>query len=279
MNHIVARRVGHRTVLSSARASSPLKFVAPSFGDRSSTAMCLVTLGGGLVDGDSIDVDVTVEPGATLVLFTQATTKVFRGASRQSLRAQVHGTLVWLPDPVACFRGARYTQDVDVTLHGEGSCVLLDGFTSGRAAFGDRWAFDALTTRTTISLANLGADRAIVRDALRLDVRDGDVSERMDRFEAMATLFVVGPRVRPLFEPVMTPAHAEDAEDADGSRVVAAPSRLPKPVGLDSTNEAPSAGAMVRIAGTNPTEVLDEVRSRLRNLPEIDVVDPFSARK
>jgi hypothetical protein len=101
--------------------------------------VCLLTFGGGLVDGDAIDVDLRVEAGATLV-FTQATAKAFRGSSRQTIRAEVHGTLVFLPDPVACFAGSRYRQRVDITLHGEGSAVTLDGFTSGRAAFGDRWA-------------------------------------------------------------------------------------------------------------------------------------------
>ena len=133
---LVARAVGGRTVLATARADSPLRFVQPTFAGTSSAAVCLVTFGGGLVDGDRIEVDVEVERGATLLVFTQASTKVFRGSSSQCLRARVDGTLLLLPDPVAAFAGARYTQRVDVELGADGACVLFDGYTSGRAAFG-----------------------------------------------------------------------------------------------------------------------------------------------
>jgi len=49
--------------------------------------------------------------------------------------------------------------------------------------------------------------------------------------------------------------------------VVAAPSALPS-----------GDGAIVRIAATSPARALAEARARLRNLPEIDVVDPFASR-
>lgn len=128
--------------------------------------VCFVTFGGGLIGGDSLELDLHVAEGATLVVFTQATTKVFRGASTQCTRAVVHGTLVLLPDPVACFRASSFTQRVDITLCGRGSVVALDGFTSGRPAFGDRWAFEALDA------ALVGANLVtMARDALR--VREG----------------------------------------------------------------------------------------------------------
>src|SRR5690606_34777825 len=123
-----------RTALAVSHASSPLRFLRPTFPGASCAAVCLVTFGAGLVDGDTISLDVVVEPGATLVLFTQASTKVFRGRARQSLRARVEdgGTLVALPDPVAPFAGADYEQRVEVELAGaDARCVVLDGVTSG----------------------------------------------------------------------------------------------------------------------------------------------------
>ena len=259
VGRVHARREGDRTVLTQVHATSPLRFVRPTFPGTRSATLCLVTFGGGLVDGDVIEVDLRVDAGATLVVFTQATTKAFRGASRQELRAEVHGTLVLLPDPVACFRGARYRQRVDITLHGEGSAVTLDGFTSGRAAFGERWAFDAIDLATTIRDGARG-DRIVVRDALRLDGADAPIAPRLDAFEAIATVLAVGPRAEPVARSILAPALAT----AD---LAAAPSPL-----------ASGAGAIVRIAATSPSRALDEARARLRNLPDIDVVDPFASR-
>lgn len=257
---LVATRSGARSAstLSHAFATSPLRFVRPTFPGSSAAAVCLVTFGGGLVDGDSVDLDVTVEPGAALLVFTQATTKVFRGRARQSLRAKVAGTLVLLPDPVACFRDAHYEQRVEIDLQGpNASCVVLDGFTSGRAAYGERWAFGSLDTRTVVRRDG----RKILHEAFNLDARDGSIAERLDRFECFATLLAIGSGASPVRAGILSRARGRD--------LVAAPSPLP----------VSSDGAVVRIAGMNPLGVIDEVQRRLRNLPEMDVVDPFTARR
>lgn len=251
--HIVARQVGARTELAIARASSPVRLLRPTFPGSRSAAVCVVTFGAGLVDGDAIHLDVHVEHGATLVLFTQASTKVFRGSATQSLTAHVQGTLIALPDPVAPFGGASYTQRVDVALHGaEARCVVMDGFTSGRPAFGERWAFERIDLRTTIRRGQ----RVLLRDALRLDAKDGSVARRMARFDAMLTL------VSASADPVSRAIAGSDEVWRD--LVVAASLR-------DDL-------AVARIAATSPERALAAARTRLRNLPEMGAVDPFGSR-
>ena len=106
-----------------------------------------------------------------------------------------------------------------------------------------------------------GADRRVlVRDALHLDRRDGLIAPRTGRFEAFATLLSVGPRAQSVTRGLLDPSVVTH-------EVVAAPSPLPG--GL---------GAIVRIAGTSPELTLGEARRRLRNLHDIDVVDPFASR-
>lgn len=245
---IVARAENRRTVLDVLYASSPLRFLRPVFPGCNAAVVCLVSFGAGLVSGDAIDLDVRVEKDAVLVLFTQASTKVFRGAAMQTLRADVEGTLVVLPDPVAAFAGARYRQRVDVALRGAGSCVLLDGFTSGRAAYGERWSMDALDLRTTVTRD--GA--TIARDALVLDRRDGSIAARMDRFDVVQTLVSIG----------SLDVTAPSAATRD---LVAASSPLP-------------GGGIARIAARSPETALTEVRRRLRNIADIGAVDPFASR-
>jgi len=279
-----------KTAIARLHAETPLRFLQPTFAGTKGAAVCVVTFGGGLVDGDVIDVDVEVEAGATLVLFTQSTTKAFRGASRQTLRAKVDGRLVWLPDPVAAFKDASYTQSVDVELGPSGSCVLLDGFTSGRAAFGERWLMERLDLRTRITTAS---GRVVVADALRLErsqkpprasktaaqnaAQTPDVShtpgvtwpsiaERMRGFDALATLIAVGQGVKPVVDALLGTPLPLPAPD-----LVVAVSPLPR-----STAEVP--GAIARVAASTPAHAMAAVRSRLRNLPEIDAVDPFTSR-
>src|SRR5262245_54561573 len=72
------------------------------------------TFGGGLVDGDAIVIDVTVERGGRAMLSTQASTKIYRSRNGTSLtlRANVEraAMLVVLPDPNVCFAGSSYAQ-------------------------------------------------------------------------------------------------------------------------------------------------------------------------
>lgn len=252
-----------RTVLASTRAESPLRLLRPTFPGTKSAAVCIATFGGGLVGGDEIDLDVHVGTGATLLLFTQASTKVFRGAARQVLRATVEGTLALLPDPVSAFRGARYTQQVEVQLGPEGSCVLLDGFTSGRAAFGDRWDMTALDLRTTVTHEG----RIVLVDALRFDSADGSLVLRAGRFDAFATLVAVGHGVAPLIDRI----HREAVAPPSTTLVVAA-SPLPRAHALGLP------GAIARVTAATPEAAIAAIRSRLRKLSEIDVVDPFGSR-
>jgi urease accessory protein len=254
---VVARRQGDATVLARASATSPLRLVRPTFPGCTASAVCLVTLGAGLKDGDAIDVELEVDAGATLLVFTQSTTKVFRGSSSQTIRARVRGTLVLLPDPVSAFAGACYRQRIDVELDGDGACVVLDGFTSGRAAFGERWAFDRVDMSTSISRHG----KVLVRDALVLDVTDGDIAARGDRFEAFLTLLAVGRGVASVAEAVAAPGPAR-------GEVVVAGGRLPTRAG----------GAFARIAGTSRELALAEARRRLRDLPDTGAVDPFASR-
>lgn len=244
---LVARAVGNRTELAVSHASSPVRFVRPMFPGSPSAAVCVVTFGAGLVSGDAISVDIVVERGATLVLFTQASTKIFRGRSRQSMKARVEGggTLVALPDPVAPFADADYEQRIDVDLESEDArCVLLDGVTSGRPAFGERWAFARVDLRTTIRRAG----KTVLHDALRLDAGDGSIERRMGRFESFLTL--VGGAPDP------------SAIDAD----------------VTVASSVKSGLSLARIAATSPERAIATARKRLRNLPEMGAVDPFASR-
>jgi urease accessory protein len=250
------------TVLSTLRASAPLKLLTPSFPSAPKmAAVCLVTFGGGLVDGDRIDVDLLVERGATLLVFTQSSTKVFRGHAEQRISARVEdgGTLILLPDPVSAFAGAHYSQRIEIELASRGSCVVLDGFTSGRAAFGERWMMSALDLKTTISRDG----RVIVGDALRLEEAD---FSGIQGFDAFMTLMAIGQGALPvvagiLSEPILPPRAEMD--------LVVAASALAR---------ARSDSAIMRVAASRPALALSAVRARLRNLPEIKAVDPFSSR-
>jgi len=195
------RHISGRSRLVEAFAEAPLFHRAP----RAATNACwlyLGHLGGGYLPGDSVELRLFVEPGATLVVLAQSSAKVFRGGGSASEPTRIRtvaevapgGTLVLLPDPVVPFAGACIAQECILHTTPESSVFVWDPFTAGRVARGERWAFQRFTSRTKL----VEAGHVVHHDALVLDGDDGAISRRTGaghaRPEAFGSLLASGPR-------------------------------------------------------------------------------------
>jgi urease accessory protein len=256
-------RSGARTVVHTARAKSPLRLLLPNnHGD--GAWVYVASLGGGLVDGDALSLSVDVDEGACALLGTQASTKVYRSPHGTSMRLDARvgaaAMLAVVPDPVSCFRGARYEQHVDVALAGDtATLVLVDTLASGRAARGERWAFERFASRTRVSVGG----RAIVHDSLQLDPAHGDLVERMGRFEALATIVAAGPRAAGVIAQMHAAAAAPPERDAPCLHAVTALS---------------PAASIGRLAATSAQEAVAAVRALLAPLAVELGNNPFTRR-
>jgi len=250
-------------VLTRAIAASPLRLLHPK---NSGTAAWVfaATYGGGLVGGDAIVLDVAVGPGAAALLSTQASTKVYRsdaGASqRLRARAADGSLLVLLPDPVTPFAASRYTQDQQIDLSPLANLVAIDWMTAGRVNSGERWRFTSYASRT--SLRRDG--RLILHEATLLAPEDGDVADRMARFNCVAWAVVIGPAVR---------AAAVRLADSLGDAPV------PRRAGvLLSAAPLEDDGVLLRVAGTSAQQVGAVLKQHLNFVPSILGDDPWTAR-
>ncbi len=188
-------RVDGASALVTCRATSPLQILAPRRRGPSAWAV-LATHGGGLVEGDRLDLEVDVAAGAAAVLSTQAETKIYRSAggrsSRQRLSARVGqgGVLAVVPEPVSPFAGARYEQEQRFELAPSASLLLVDALVAGRTARGERWAFERYRSQNEVRVDGALA----LGDALLLAPRrPGELARRLDPFQAFALIVAVGP--------------------------------------------------------------------------------------
>jgi urease accessory protein len=243
-------------VIGAAGATSPLRLLTPQNHGHGAWVF-VASLGGGLVDGDALEIDVEVGPGAAGLLGTQASTKVYRcpsGVCRQSLTARVAegGVLVMVPDPVACFAGARYEQAVRIDLAASSTLVSVDAFTAGRSARGERWDFARYSARSVVTRE--GAPLFV--DSILLDPEHGGLRARMGRFDAFATVVVVGPQAAPIREAAL--AREPLVMDWSAPRRAAPLVIAASPLGQD--------GAVVRIAGVSAETVTAAVRGGLQGI-------------
>jgi urease accessory protein len=230
------------------------------------------SLGGGLVDGDHVDLHVNVAEDAWLTLATQASTKVYRSdahGTSQTLFAEVaqRGVLVCLPDPVVPFAGARYKQRATLKLAPDSSLVWLDGVTCGRRLSRERWSFAHYSSRIVVESAAGGTTQtpgvesaaSTVRDHTLLDPAHGALAERMGRYGALATLIVLGPAFTEIAASMTD--HGQKAH-AD---LIASVSPI-------------RGGVIVRMAGSSAETVARGAGSLLESLPSLLGDDPTARR-
>jgi urease accessory protein len=251
---------GNRSVVTRAYATSPLRWLTPA--NHGHAAWVYTSShGGGLVNGDAVAMDVEVGDGAMALVSTQASTKVYPSPDgvRSDLRASVgaQGLLAVVPDPVVCFAGARYRQLVEVDLADGAALVLLDWMTSGRRASGERWAFDEYTAALRVRRG----DRWLVFDAMSLRADDGELPERLGRYDVCATVVVVGP--------ALAGHAARIIELAQRPRVARRPDMLTAASTVDTT------GCVARVLGTSLDGATRTIRDWLSFLPDTLGDDPW----
>jgi len=180
-----------RSVVTSARSMIPLRLLVL---ERVGHAAWVVqsSLGGGFVGGDQVALRVEVGARASLVLSSQASTKVYRAARAGfTLDATVGDDAIlvaWL-DPVVCFVGAVFDQVQRFRLASTASLITVDAWTAGRVARGERWAFERLATRLAIEIG--GAP--VLDDAMLLSSAHGELAARLAGKDAFATIAIAGP--------------------------------------------------------------------------------------
>ena len=253
---LVVERVRGRSVVVGSSAQSPLQLLNPA-NEGDGAWVYLASLGGGFVGEDALGLDVEVRPGATLFLSSQASSKAYR-ASRSSftLRARLGegATFVLWPLPVTCVAGACLDQLQEVTMAPDASVLLVDAFTAGRIARGERWAFESLRSRLHVDVG----EEPWLREAVWLHRRHGKLEERMHGLDAFATVVMRGPK----FEALARQLHASNAHVAPQQVLV---TTSPRGDGTVLRIAAPSvAGLLSRLQDSLKTAVDSILGDRLR---------------
>ncbi|CAK4030029.1 related to urease accessory [Lecanosticta acicola] len=206
----------HTPRLRTVNYQYPLKLVSPAPVRTDSElahlihTVYLLTYGGGLVAGDTIDLHVTLEKSTRLILLTQGSTKLFKSPGRdvistQSMNVAVEpeSALCYLPDPVQPFERSNFEQcqmyNINLPASSDlrtGNLCVLDWVSNGRPANGENWSFYHYGSRNEVYLRQIdGKRKLLLRDNLLLDdqIISGGIARRMDGMAVYGTLILYGP--------------------------------------------------------------------------------------
>lgn len=152
--------------------------------DQGHLVQSIVNPTAGFFDGDYLETNIHVAPGAKLVLSTPSASRVYRtrsgaaAVSCQKFRVEENASLEWIPEPFIAHAGARYVQRTKIDLHPGASLLFFDWIAPGRVAMGEIFAYQHLRWELDLSLG----ETLIARE--RYDLRPGD-----DSLEALRAKF------------------------------------------------------------------------------------------
>jgi len=206
-------------------------------------------------------------------------------AQRLDVSVATGGALFLLPDPVTCFRDAAYHQSQTFRLARGASAALLDWYTSGRRARGEKWAFARYYSANEVFIDGVRTARDVV-------LLDGDgasaggasgagggarggvpvlprraLADRMGPYACYATLLLCGP----LVQGVVRELEAR-IEEISVFRVREAPDVL----WSLSAVHGDTSGRVVRVAGKETEDVKGWLSGALRGLVDVIGAEAYS---
>ncbi|KAL0951360.1 hypothetical protein HGRIS_008064 [Hohenbuehelia grisea] len=293
---IVLSKDGPSVAFAELSSTYPLKLLSPHVTEDGIAVVYALTYGGGLVGGDQVNLTATIGSGATLVLLSQGSTKVFKTrldqrkssnvSARHTSRPQERGepttqrmefeisgdgALFLLPEPVTCFRAAAYNQIQTFRLDIGSSAVILDWVTSGRKSLGEEWDFSRYYSLNEVWV---GGTR-IAKDVMLLDDQSATIPplprrtlrDKLAPYSCFATLILVGPLLQPTIARIATAYEA----------IVVFKRTTPEDL-IWSTSPIPAdcgSGSVVRVAGKEPEAVKRWLKDTLGHLEDVIGTDIY----
>ncbi|KAG6580360.1 Urease accessory protein UreD [Phytophthora cinnamomi] len=290
-----------RTTATHVYATYPLKFLHPqrTIHQGFDTAITYVLgYGGGLVGGDSVIVECELAPSTSVVLGTQATTKVFKAEDEGefvsqsfSLNVASNATLAFLPDPVTCFERAKYRQTQVFHLEEDANLVFVDWLTSGRKrnylATGsirdnrtetlEHWDFSEYDTTSEVFV---GSER-LVTDRVRLaDEENISLRQRMHGMHVLGLMVIVGSKLQTIIGQLLELSSRKklhNARDITPQGRLAAANTYPGVIA--SASSLGSNAVIVRFCGQDAESAMTYVKAMLAPLREIIGFTPYQENR
>ena len=148
---------GTRTILQQSRFSLPLQALAPLPLEDGSCYLMLLNPTGGVLGGDHLVTQISLEPGARVCLSTPSATRIYRALDEPAIletviRVGEGATLEYVPDHVIPQAGSALRQSLRIEMEHGSRAIVFDSMASGRLARGERWSFREFLSRTDVSV-------------------------------------------------------------------------------------------------------------------------------
>jgi urease accessory protein len=215
---LIFERRGSRTVLARRMHRGPLVVQKPLYPEGDAVCQTIVVHPpAGIVGGDRLTLDVSVESGAQAQLTTPGAAKWYRSAGaparqRLAFAAGAHALLEWLPQESIVFDGAIAELDTRVALRGNAVFLGWEIVCLGRRLAGEEFRHGRLRQEVVVRRDNARqwTERALIAGgAPMLNAQVG-----LNREPVFGTFFAAAPQVS---EPLVAACRQVPCEDGESA--------------------------------------------------------------
>jgi urease accessory protein len=248
----VATPIEGRTGLTTMHCEGTLKAMRVHHLDPALPGMAFLTIsspGGGVLQGDRLEIDISIEGGGQLHVGTTSATRVYampreQAEARTRFRVARGAYGEFVPDPFIPYAGSRFTGRARHEVAEGGVLMLAEVIGPGRQARGESLAYNFFDSVTEAWRPN---GSLLFRDATHLDPADGLASSgQLGGSSAIGSFYAIAAGVDPsVFDSTMARCHE--------TGLIAGCSELPNGAGgwfRVLAPDAPSAHDAVRAAWT-----------------------------
>lgn len=195
-------RRGDRTRLVQQYSTGPQRVNRALYVDEALRDMAFVfiqSVGGGILQGDRLHVEISVGPGARAHVTTQSAVKVYRmeaDYATQHVHVSVDegGYLEFISDPLIPYQGARFFNSVELSVAENATMIYADAVTPGRVASGESFEYELIHSRLVACRPDgrpRAADTTVLEPAHYSPQRPG----LLDRYAYLGSLLVLNEEV------------------------------------------------------------------------------------
>ena len=145
-----------KTVVTKQFSQVPLQFQRAIYPENSLPEMAylyVISLSGGILQGDRYRTDLLLKTGAIAHMTTQGATSIYSMNSNfasQIVNITVNENcyLEYIPDQIIPYKNSRYYQKVNLNVHNNSTLIYSEILTPGRVAMGESFEYDICYLRT-----------------------------------------------------------------------------------------------------------------------------------
>ena len=186
-----------RTVVREQYSQIPLFAQRPMYLEESLPSMAymyIISPSGGILQGDTYKIDITIEDGAQAHFTTQGATRVYKmneGYAMQQVDITVNkgGYLEYLPDQIIPYSESRFYQKTNLKVHESATVVYSEIITPGRVASNELFQFDIcyLSIKGNDLAGTLKFADTAVLEPKKVDIRAQGMMEK----DVVASLYIM----------------------------------------------------------------------------------------